>query len=306
MTYALDPDELDFPRTMSYIDVQTSFPELKDKVVIVTGGSSGIGLSTVQLFRKSGAKVMNGDLNPPPSHPSTPPNQSELEFCQTDVTNWTSLSNLFSRTFELYGRIDIVFANAGIREKGDMFLDQYDDEGRLKEPSYEVLDINLRAVLNTTKLATHYFAKQSPVGGKLIITGSFAAYFGEPIPVYTAAKHGTLGFVRSISSTAPKFNVTVNLICPWIANSPWLIPALEEMVTKHGIPITDISNVARAVAYVACSDWNGKAMFVAGQKFIELENGIDATRKQWLGEEFDELVGRRHLYGDQMRQGSGW
>lgn len=114
------------------------------------------------------------DLQPPPSNPSVPANSSELSFIEADVTSWSSLSNVFARTADFYGRIDIVFANAGVNEREDIFLDQYDSEGRLKEPSYQVLNVNLKSVLSTAKLATHYFAKNTLAGGKLIITGSFA------------------------------------------------------------------------------------------------------------------------------------
>jgi len=290
---------------MSYIDVETSFPSLKDKVVIVTGGSSGIGLTTVELFRKEGAKVIIGDLQPPPSHLGAL-SKSELSYCETDVTSWKSLSGLFSQAFDSFGRIDIVYANAGINEREDIFLDKFDSQGQLQEPSYQVLDVNLKSVLNTTKLATHYFVKNSPAGGKLIITGSFAAYFGEPIPVYTAAKHGCLGLMRSIRNSAPNFNVTVNLVSPWIVNTTWLTPPLQALLDTHGIPVTDMNNVARAVAHIATSDWNGKSLYVAGEKFIELEDGIDKSRKDWLGPEFDELAGRNKNYAHQMRGQSGW
>jgi len=291
---------------MSYINVHTAYPELKNKVVIVTGGSSGIGLATVQLFRQNEAKVVVADLVPPPVDQKFPLDPAGLHYCQTDVSSWSSLRNLFTQTFDHYGRIDVVFANAGINEKEDIFLDKFDPEGQLQEPNYQVLDINLKSVLSTSKLATHYFAKNSPAGGKLIITGSFAAYFGEPIPVYTASKHGVLGLMRSIRNPAPNFNVTVNVVTPWIVNTSWLTPALHKLMDAHGIPITDTKNVARAVAYLATSDWNGKSLYVAGDKFIELECGIDETRKEWLGQEFSELAAESSGYAGELRGKSGW
>ena len=132
------------------------------------------------------------------------------------------------------------------------------------------------------------------------------AYFGEPIPVYTAAKHGVLGLMRSIRNSSPKFNVTINVVSPWIVNTPWLTPPLQATLETHGIPITDVNNVARGVAHIASSDWNGKSLYVASDKFIELEGGIDSTRKEWLGPEFDELASRNKLYADQLRMPSGW
>jgi hypothetical protein len=112
--------------------------------------------------------------------------------------------------------------------------------------------------------------------------------------------------MRSIRNSAPNFNVSVNLVSPWIVNTTWLTQPLRELVEKHGIPVTDMNNVARGVAHIATSDWNGQSLYVAGERFIELEGGIDRSRKDWLGAEFDELASRNKNYAHQMRGQSGW
>lgn len=104
---------------------------------------------------------------------STP---SYWNYHHTDVTKWFSLTDLFSATFSRYGRIDIVFANAGVGEVEDMLADEWDDKQELKEPKYTVLDINLKGVLSCFKLAAHYFAKnpEGSLGGNFVMTGSTA------------------------------------------------------------------------------------------------------------------------------------
>jgi NAD(P)-dependent dehydrogenase (short-subunit alcohol dehydrogenase family) len=82
---------------------------LRDKVVLLTGGSSGIGLATARLLLDLGAKVVMGDLHHPPDDLSS----QNLTYMPLDVTNWKQLCAVFKKTVEVHGRIDHVFANAG-------------------------------------------------------------------------------------------------------------------------------------------------------------------------------------------------
>lgn len=84
---------------------------LKEKVVIVTGGSSGIGLATVQLLLSLGANVVIGDRNPAPEDLLS--SSKDVTYVSLDVTDWKSVSALFKKTIELHGGVDHVFANAG-------------------------------------------------------------------------------------------------------------------------------------------------------------------------------------------------
>ena len=87
---------------------------------------------------------------------------------QTNVTNWTDLSTLFKKAKEHNGRIDYVFANAGIGPRANYLALETDDNGDLKEPTTEVLDVNLKSVVNTASLAVHYL-KQQPEGGSIVL-----------------------------------------------------------------------------------------------------------------------------------------
>jgi NAD(P)-dependent dehydrogenase (short-subunit alcohol dehydrogenase family) len=165
-------------------------PDLTGKRVIITGGSSGIGLAAATLFAEKGAKVINLDINPPPNNE----NDVQIEFRQCDVADWVSLRAAFQQA----GDIDIAVANAGVSEEMDYFADTFDkDTGELIEPSYRVLDVNLRAVLNFTKLALSHFRRRK-CPGSIVITSSATAYAPEQsLPIYSAGKLA----VSSLSAT---------------------------------------------------------------------------------------------------------
>lgn len=132
------------------------------------GGSSGIGLATVKLLLSLGAFVVAGDINEPPV-----PCSDHLAFQKTDVTSWADLSALFKKAKQLHGRIDHVFANAGISTRTNYLEENLDENGDLKEPSFEVLDVNLRGVLNTATLGLHYLKpERQEGGGSIVLTAS--------------------------------------------------------------------------------------------------------------------------------------
>jgi len=263
----------------------------KDKVVIITGGSAGIGLATTELFSRLGAYVFVGDVSP-----LTAP-LPNTTFVRTDVSKWADLLELYAAAFSAHSRIDIVVANAGIAEVEDILSEEVDEQGRLKEPMYKTLDVNLKGVMNCTKLAVHYMRKTG--GGSVSITGSAASYLGEGIPMYMTAKHGVLGLTRGLSKMLKPLNITINLVAPYFTESNLMFPDVRDFCTRKNIPVSDPSSVAKALAYNALKggDWTGKGVWVAADKWAELEGPIAGLRKQWLGEEFDELCER--AWGDE-------
>jgi NAD(P)-dependent dehydrogenase (short-subunit alcohol dehydrogenase family) len=132
--------------------------------LIATGGSSGIGLATVQLLLSLGASVVSGDIQAPPT-------KGEFLFVQADVKSWADLTKLFKAAKEQYGRIDYVFANAGIGPRAEYLTLETDENGDPKEPSKDTMDINLDSVVNTSTLAVHYMKGQAE-GGSLVIMAS--------------------------------------------------------------------------------------------------------------------------------------
>jgi NAD(P)-dependent dehydrogenase (short-subunit alcohol dehydrogenase family) len=90
---------------------------------------------------------------------------------RTNVTSWADLSTLFKEAKQLHGRIDYVFANAGIGPRANYLAIETEENGDMKEPTHEVLDINLKSVINTACLAVH-FMKQQIEGGSVVLMGS--------------------------------------------------------------------------------------------------------------------------------------
>lgn len=135
---------------------------------MVVGGSSGIGLATVNLLLSLGASVVSGDIQPPTAEPAE---ASAFLFVETNVTVWSELTALFKKAKEQHGRIDCVFANAGIGPRANYLELETDEKGELKAPTRDTLDINLISVVHTASLAVHYM-KQEPQGGSIVLMGS--------------------------------------------------------------------------------------------------------------------------------------
>lgn len=130
------------------------------------GGSSGIGLATVNLLLAQGASVVNADIQAPAEEP-----QGSYTFVKTNVAVWAEQVALFKKAKEVYGRIDHVFANAGVGPRADYLSTEVDENGDPKEPSHLLLDVSLNGVINSATLAIFHM-RQQPEGGSIVITGS--------------------------------------------------------------------------------------------------------------------------------------
>jgi NAD(P)-dependent dehydrogenase (short-subunit alcohol dehydrogenase family) len=162
------------------------------KTILITGGSSGIGLSTASLLSSLNPShnLILLDLQPPPASLQHPAPRTLYHHC--NVTSWSSQRAGFAAGYAKFGRIDCVFVNAGIAEHGDQFFnDELDSEGQLKEPDRRVLNVDMDAASDTTKLAIHYLRKNGDQGGEIVLTASLAGYLASAgAPLYSAAKHG--------------------------------------------------------------------------------------------------------------------
>lgn len=148
-------------------------------------------------------------------------------FHEADVANYPSLAEAFETAFQSSGRLDFVFANAGIAMTAPVSTH---DSAPPPEPNTSMIDINLNGAINTSQLAMHYLSK-SGKGGNLVITASSAGFYASDVsPTYSASKHGVIGWTRSIAPAAMReYGIRVNAICPGIVKTNILPEAVYQV-----------------------------------------------------------------------------
>ncbi|XP_071785998.1 15-hydroxyprostaglandin dehydrogenase [NAD(+)]-like [Asterias amurensis] len=183
---------------------------IQGKVALITGAAEGLGGAFAEELLKKGAKGVGiADVNVSKGKETaglflSKYGHQKAIFLQCDVTSEKQLEDAFRKTKEEYGRLDIVCNNAGIGDERKWRL---------------MIDINLAAVVHGTYLARKYMSKQHGGSGGLVVNiASMAGLILGPLsPVYTATKHGVVGFTRSMASFDAAFSkddIRLNTICP--------------------------------------------------------------------------------------------
>jgi len=185
--------------------------ELKDRVAIVTGASSGIGRGIAEAFAAEGAKTViaarrQGVLDEMASAMRSA--GGEVLVAPTDVTKEAEVAALFERTRAAYGRVDIVVNNAGVaagRPIDEMTLQYWT----------EVLDVNLTAAFLVSREAVKTMKAQKPQGGRIINIGSVSAKTPRPDSIaYTATKFALHGMTHQLTMDGRKYGVVASVIHP--------------------------------------------------------------------------------------------
>ncbi|KIW29941.1 uncharacterized protein PV07_05725 [Cladophialophora immunda] len=286
------------PKMTTY-EVPVDFRNIKDKTILITGCSTGIGRATAKLAYEHGAKLALADWNEVEAKNLLAElrNTDRLLFYKTDVSKWDNILQVFQGAWKKFGKIDAVISNAGINQEN--LLDEEIDEatGMLKAPSLKNLEVNLVAHIYVVKCAVHYFAKAPGKRSQIIMTGSAASYIDtSPLYQYCAAKAGLLGLMRAFRTRLISKNITINMIAPWMTISPMLPQAIVDMWGT--LPANSPAGVAHALLLpVVDESINGKVFFVAGNKITELEDKIHECQHIWMGAQLSEDVdeGQRRL-----------
>jgi NAD(P)-dependent dehydrogenase (short-subunit alcohol dehydrogenase family) len=226
----------------------------EDHIVLVTGGNSGIGLATAKAFAKEGATVVVTGRDQDSLHRA----QKELGpnglAIRADVSSNDDLDRLYAVIREKYGRIDVLFANAGIarfQATADVSEATYDD----------IMSINVRGLFFTLQKALPLLTD----GGAVVLNGSVAGHMSsEAGNVYNASKAAVLSLGRTFGNTVLSRGIRVNVVSPGpietpiFAPTPGLIDVFTSMVPmkRAGQP----EEVANAVLFLASKD----ASFIAG------------------------------------------
>ncbi|HEY1015399.1 MAG TPA: glucose 1-dehydrogenase [Herpetosiphonaceae bacterium] len=248
---------------------------LKDKVAIITGAGSGIGREAALIFAREGAKVVVADLKEQEGAAVVAEiGADNALFVKTDVAKAASVQALVAAAEEHFGKLDIIFNNAGIFP---------DDDGSVTETSEEtwdlVMNVNLKGVFLGCKYAIP--AMQRAGGGSIINVASFVALIGAAAPqiAYTASKGGVLSLTREIAVEFARQNIRANALCPGPVDTPLLASILSDPVKRQRrlvhIPPGRFAQ-AREIANAALFLASDEASFVNGSTFT-VDGGITAA-----------------------------
>lgn len=238
----------------------------ENKVAIVTGGASGIGEATVRAFAREGASVVIADLTDKGAQlaANVIENGGRAVYVETDVTDSEAVQNLIARTVRIYGRVDIMFANAGIAD--DARIEQLDESAWRK-----TIDINLTGVYLCDKYAIQQMHAQG--GGVIVNCGSIHSHVGKSgVTAYAAAKGGVKLLTQTLAIDYGQHNIRVNAVCPGYIDTPLLknVPDAQKHALAALHPMGRLGKadeVANAVLFLASDEAsfiNGTSLMVDG------------------------------------------
>ncbi len=241
----------------------------KDKVVLVTGGNSGIGRAAAQLFAREGGEVIIAARREAQGNTVVQEIKNEkgkARFIRTDVTKKEDIENLFKVISDEYGRLDCAFNNAGVssptmRRIVNTTMEEWD----------WMMNTNLKGVWRCMKQEIPLMLKQG--GGAIVNNSSLAGFCSEVgLSVYAASKHAVLGLTRAASLDYAHRKVRINAVCPGFIHTPMLEepwqqnPQIKD-ITMALVPMKRFGRpeeIASAVLWM-CSE---EASFMTGKEMV--------------------------------------
>jgi len=221
------------------------------KVAVVTGAGSGIGRAVaIGLLEQGYSVVLAGRRAELLEETAKESGSSRTHAVPTDVTDPESVRRLFQAARDRFGRLDVLFNNAGINVPGVPFEEVTVDQWK------SVVDVNLTGVFLCTQQAFLLMKTQDPRGGRIINNGSISAHAPRPNSApYTATKHAITGLTKSTSLDGRKFDIACGQID--IGNAATTLAArfATGVVQANGEiavePLMDVAHVVNAVIYMA-------------------------------------------------------
>jgi len=203
---------------------------LQGKVAVITGAGSGIGAATAKIFAQEGAKVSLSDCNYDSVRDVTAiivADGGDAIAVKADVRSPEDVGNLVTTTVEQYGKLDILFNNAGVRASRSTAVD-------LTENEYEVtMAVDLKGVWLCSKYAIPEMIKKG--GGAIVNCSSVSAILGQPLQgVYNAAKAGVDALTKCMALDFAKHNIRVNSVNPGWVKTQMNAAELEKMRARGG------------------------------------------------------------------------
>lgn len=265
------------------------FTKLKDKVVVLTGGSTGIGAATIRILAQHGARIVFGDINTSAGEELAKQNES-VTFVHCDVTKYEDIYELFKAAHDRYGRVDHAVSSAGIFEQGNWYDPKLTIESVKNDVgNTKVLDINVLGSLRFARIATVFMRDQMQKGDdkSLTLLSSVNAFRESPgLFMYQTSKHAIHGLFKSSRKTLyERDGIRVNAICPGVTDTP-LAAAVIQPFRDAGLFTQSAESVAKIIVGLeATQSIHGKAYYIEGGDAWEFEDSLYAAQPQWLGEE---------------------
>ena len=236
------------------------------KVVLITGGSSGIGRTTSILFARHGAKVIIGDINAAGEETAEAIRREngEATFIQTDVRKAEDVKNLIATAVKNYGSLNCVFNNAGILPPMSMLADT-------EESTFDqTFAVDVKGIFLAMKYEIQQMLKTG--GGVIVNNASIAGLVAERgISAYVAAKHAVIGLSKAAAIEYASQGIRINAIAPGLVQTPMTRHWYDDSTTRQFfIANTPLGRFAQPeeiadLVLFLCSDL---ASFAAGQTFV--------------------------------------
>jgi NAD(P)-dependent dehydrogenase (short-subunit alcohol dehydrogenase family) len=235
---------------------------LDGKIAVITGGNSGIGLATAQRFVEEGAYVFITGRRQDQLDTAVNQIGRNVIGVQSDVSNLADLDRLYETVKQQKGRIDILFANAGVFENASL--------GSITQEHFDkIFSVNVKGVLFTVQKALPLFQ----AGGSIILIASVAGSKGfEGSTVYSATKAAIRSFARSWTVDLKNRKIRVNAVSPGVIETPMSAELSEQLKTilVSTVPLGRMGRpdeIAKAVAFLASDDSSyitGIELFIDG------------------------------------------
>ena len=224
-----------------------------DRVAIVTGAGSGIGRSAALALLGDGYKVTLVGRRTEALEETASlagDNSANALSVSADAGKADAVANVFKKTIEAFGRLDVLFNNAGIGVSAPSL------EQLTPEQWQSVVDINLTGTFLCTREAMLIMKDQNPMGGRIINNGSISAFVPRPGSApYTATKHGVTGLTRSTSLDGRKYDIACSQIDIGNAATPMTAKSTDGQMQPYGEkvkePRFDVKYVGEQVLFIA-------------------------------------------------------
>ena len=246
---------------------------LKDKVALITGAGSGIGLQTALLFAREGASVVCVDVNEQAAKDASASIKNSIAV-KADVSKAADCERMVAEAEKKFGKLNVMFNNAGIMHSKD------DDAMSTPEEIWDLtLDINAKGVFLGCKYGIPALKRAG--GGSIINTASFVARLGAATPqvAYTASKGAVLAMTRELAVIHARQNIRVNALCPGPLKTELLMKFLNTEAKKQRrlvhIPMGrfgEAKEMAKAALFLASDD----SSYMTGSSLM-VDGGITAA-----------------------------